>query len=88
MDNELYHYGVKGQKWGVRNNKRSTSSKVKRGSKYVSTKNLKKVAAIVSSTTAIASGVLWVASAFVPGMAALNTAAAIANVTSMATAPK
>jgi hypothetical protein len=87
MENELYHYGVKGQKWGVRK-KTKTSSKIKRGAKAVDAAKAKKVATIVSSTAAIASGALWVASALVPGLGILNTAAAVANVASMAVAPK
>lgn len=44
MDNELYHYGVKGMKWGVRKS-RSSSGK-KRGKTYGWSKDAKRANAI------------------------------------------
>ena len=85
MNDELYHHGVKGQKWGVRKDRKTL---LQRGSNFINKMKTKKVMTIVSSTAAVASGALWVASALVPGVAALNTVAAVANVASMATAPK
>lgn len=120
MNYELYHAGVKGMKWGVRNDKtessgtskrtQSTSTKVKqrgnkttvssrnsnskakltvkrdRGAKLVAKNENTKLKVIVSNTASIASGALWVASAFVPGLPILNTVAAAANLVGIATA--
>lgn len=118
---ELYHAGVKGMKWGVRNDKKKTSggnrqstqvTKTKtrgntttissrsgsqkakltvnrdRGAKLVAKSKDAKIKVIVSNTASVASGALWVASAFVPGMPILNTVAAAANLVGLATAPK
>lgn len=96
---ELYHHGVKGQKWGVRKyqnqngeltaagkkhrKQRDTAERsVKNGTRYVKKHDPVKIAAIISSSTAVASGALWVASAFIPGAPILNTVAAAASLIS------
>lgn len=106
---ELYHHGVKGQKWGVRRKRSqssSTGTRKTRSQKANSSKSSisetkkkrisakaqalirkrrkEKIATAIASTATVASGALWVASAFVPGMPALNTVAAVANVVGMA----
>lgn len=45
MDNELYHYGVKGQKWGVRHDRRSSRSYIIKPKKSAAT-----VSRLASST--------------------------------------
>jgi hypothetical protein len=123
LNNELYHAGVKGMKWGVRKDRtksantlrrsrntsndtvtkivqrgdkttvtsRNAKSKAKltvkrdRGAKLVAKNENIKLKVIVSNTASIASGALWVASAFVPGLPILNTVAAAANLVGIAT---
>lgn len=125
MEYVLYHAGVKGMKWGVRNDKTSggnlkrktddsSTAKIKKrgnittisaedrkrkqkakltvnankGAKLVAKSKDTKLKVIVSNTASIASGALWVASAFVPGMPVLNTVAAATNLVGIATAQK
>lgn len=121
MNYELYHAGVKGMKWGVRNDKKTASTgrrkskstvvtkttkrgdtttvtsrngdqkaklvvKRNRGAKLVAKSKNAKLKVIVSNTANIASGALWVASAFMPGLPVLNTVAAAANLVGIAAA--
>lgn len=89
-EDELYHAGVKGMKWGVRKDRDSSGAaskgrkqkkntspakKVKTGEQFTRKISGKKVATIVSSTAAVASGALWAASVLVPGAAAEITLA-------------
>lgn len=121
LEYELYHAGVKGMKWGVRNDKnkslntkrRGTSSAEKttitkrgdttiikarsgdqkakltvkrdKGAKFVAKSSNTKLKVIISNTATVASGALWVASAFMPGLPILNTVAAAANLVGIAT---
>lgn len=98
-EQELKHYGVKGQKWGVRkqsvseskgriskqhsSKKKSSTSgaKIKKGESFIKRLDRKKLQAIIATTATVASGALWVASAFLPGAGAVaaNGAASIAN---------
>lgn len=57
-----------------------------RGAKLVAKSKDVKIKAVVSNTATIASGALWVASAFIPGLPILNTVAAAANLVGIATA--
>ena len=100
--NELIHYGVLGMRWyhrksssKGRTNKKSKVPKdkekqiknnISKGKKKADELKTQKVKEILKDTAVVASGALWVASAFVPGnvAGALNGAAAIANVTSVA----
>ena len=91
-EQEIYHYGVKGMRWGVRKDRRgSTSSDAKRvckkGSKYAKKHMTKTAKGIISSTTAVASGALWVASTLVRGGPSLilNAGAAALNAVSIVT---
>lgn len=59
-----------------------------RGAKLVAKSKNAKVKVMVSNTACVASGALWLASAFIPGMPILNTVAAAANVVGIATAQK
>lgn len=59
-----------------------------RGAKLVAKSKDTKIKVVVSNTATIASGALWVASAFVPGLPILNTVAAAANLVGIATAQK
>ena len=59
-----------------------------RGAKLVAKSNDTKIKVIISNTASVASGALWVASAFVPGLPILNTVAAAANLVGIATASK
>lgn len=81
-----------GRKYTAKNSggrsKSSISSKIKKGRMAAKAAKAKKVAAIISGSAAVASGALWVASAFIPGMPILNTIAAASNLASIATAPK
>lgn len=59
-----------------------------RGAKLVAKSKDTKIKVVISNAASIASGALWVASAFVPGMPILNTVAAAANLVGIATAQK
>jgi hypothetical protein len=104
-DEEFYHHGIRGMKWGVRRYQNDNGTltnagkkhykyreaalrSVNKGTNYVKGRKAVKIASIISSSAAVASGALWVASAFVPGMPILNTVAAAANLVSISVGPK
>lgn len=99
MDNELKHYGVLGMRWGVRKDRKNSSTKrakkqsrynkIKKsylaGKKYVESRFDEDTLILVSDATAYVSAALWIASAFVPGnvSAAMNVGAAVTNMVSI-----
>ena len=67
MKNELYHYGVSGQKWGVRRYQNSDGSYTSEGKKRYKKKQLvKKYAGLISLRSRVSLTVLlrWVNALF------------------------
>lgn len=94
--NALYHHGVKGMKWGVRN-KRSVSDRKRRSSSANQTKLQRSIkkgkqrtkrlltesrAKTLATTTAVLAGSLYLAQAFMTGTptAYLSSAAFVSNI--------